>query len=181
MAGGPVGAARGHGDQALHPAARGDLRRQQCDYRGIEITKECPNDYSGFDWEAYARRVRPVRILTFATESQIQVCAPAACTPEMAGRYLAPLFVMQDFDPPKVEAWPRFDVEVFVDSERGSPELEDGRDATAQDTTNEPALQPLAQPVPRYAEDPEPLSQVLWKDDWVRVVTMDTRECLCLP
>lgn len=37
-----------------------------CDFHGIEITKECPSDYSGFDWEAYASELYQARAMIFS-------------------------------------------------------------------------------------------------------------------
>ena len=44
-----------------------------------------------------------------------QVCAPAACSQEMVGRYVAPLLLVPSFDPADARRWPRLGAEVFVE------------------------------------------------------------------
>ena len=40
------------------------------------------------------------------------MCAPAACSAEMVGRYVAPLFLAPGFDVQNPHTWPRLNVDV---------------------------------------------------------------------
>ena len=64
-----------------------------------------------FDWSAYTRRVRA----TPGAPNLAYVCAPEVCSSEMVGRYVAPLFLLADFDPKEARLWPRLGTEVVVE------------------------------------------------------------------